>query len=127
MAQVILLHVAPSRPESACVHTTPLEAMSTVKRFIPLLDRILVQKVKAETKTATGILLPDSAKKTTNWAKVLAAGPGRLTKDGKLVPMSVKAGDTVVVPEYGGMTLKLDDEEYQVFRGEDMVGIIKDE
>merc|ERR1719162_903862 len=101
--------------------------MSAVKRFIPLMDRVLVQKLKAETKTATGILLPETSKKTTNWAKVLAAGPGRRTKNGDLVPMGVKIGDTVVVPDYGGMTLKFDEEEYQVFRGEDMMGIIADE
>merc|ERR1711920_905033 len=102
-------------------------AMSAAKRFVPLLDRVLVQKLKAETKTATGILLPDSAQKAPNWAKVLAAGPGRRTKDGDLVPMGVKVGDTVVVPEYGGMTLKLDNEDYQVYRDEDMMGIMKDE
>merc|ERR1719203_859287 len=102
-------------------------ASAAVKRFVPLMDRVLVQKVKSEAKTVTGILLPDSAQKAPNWAKVIAAGPGRRTKEGELVPMSVKVGDTVVIPEYGGNTLKLDDEEYQVYRDEDMMGIMKDE
>eukprot|EP00913_Durusdinium_trenchii_P007018 g6602.t1 len=55
--------------------------MSIVKRFIPLMDRVLVQKIKTEAKTASGIFLPDTAKKDPNWAKVLATGPGRLSKE----------------------------------------------
>mmetsp|Transcript_15504 Transcript_15504/g.35282 ORF Transcript_15504/g.35282 Transcript_15504/m.35282 type:complete len:102 (-) Transcript_15504:72-377(-) len=97
-----------------------------VKRFVPLMDRLLVQKLKAEVKTASGILLPDSAAKPPNWGKVLAVGPGRLSKEGDLLPMNVKVGDTVVVPEYGGITLKLDDEEYHVFRDEDIMGVIQE-
>eukprot|EP00451_Oxyrrhis_marina_P001351 CAMPEP_0204269426 /NCGR_PEP_ID=MMETSP0468-20130131/16115_1 /ASSEMBLY_ACC=CAM_ASM_000383 /TAXON_ID=2969 /ORGANISM="Oxyrrhis marina" /LENGTH=100 /DNA_ID=CAMNT_0051244811 /DNA_START=37 /DNA_END=339 /DNA_ORIENTATION=- len=96
--------------------------MSAVKRFIPLLDRVLVQRVKAETKTASGIFLPDAAKSAVNHATVIAAGPGRLDKTGNKIPMSVTVGDKVVIPEYGGMTLKFDEEDYQVFRDEDIVG-----
>merc|ERR1711862_361357 len=109
-------------------HYPVFEAMSgIVKRFAPLADRVLVQKLKAEVKTVSGILLPESATKPTNHAKVLAAGPGRLSKEGHLIPMSVKPGDTVVVPEYGGVTLKLDDEEFHVFRDEEFMGTIQDE
>eukprot|EP00928_Gymnodinium_smaydae_P072810 TRINITY_DN56102_c0_g1_i1.p2 TRINITY_DN56102_c0_g1~~TRINITY_DN56102_c0_g1_i1.p2 ORF type:complete len:105 (+),score=30.24 TRINITY_DN56102_c0_g1_i1:51-365(+) len=97
------------------------------KRFVPLLDRLLVQKVKPVAKTSSGIFLPDSAAKAPNWAKVLAAGPGRRTKEGDILKMNVKVGDTVVVPEYGGLTLKFDGEEYHVFREEDIMGIIQDE
>jgi len=96
------------------------------KRFVPLMDRLLVQKLKAEVKTASGILLPESAAKPLNWGKVLSVGPGRLSKEGDLLPMNVKVGDTVVVPEYGGITLKLDDEEYHVFRDEDIMGVIQE-
>merc|ERR1711957_525438 len=96
-------------------------AMSAFKRFVPLLDRVLVQKVKAEATTASGIILPEMAKTTPNWAKVLAVGPGRLCKEGKLVAMNVSVGDTVVVPQYGGAALKLDDEDFHIYRDEDMV------
>ncbi|CAE8650697.1 unnamed protein product, partial [Polarella glacialis] len=104
-------------------------AMSGIaKRFIPLMDRVLVQKLKSEAKTVTGILLPDSLAKASNGrATVLAAGPGRVSKEGDMVPMNVKVGDTVVIPEYGGVTLKFDNEDYFVFRDEDMMGIIQDE
>eukprot|EP00929_Paragymnodinium_shiwhaense_P046438 TRINITY_DN2363_c0_g1_i1.p2 TRINITY_DN2363_c0_g1~~TRINITY_DN2363_c0_g1_i1.p2 ORF type:complete len:104 (-),score=39.44 TRINITY_DN2363_c0_g1_i1:272-583(-) len=97
-----------------------------VKRFVPLMDRVLVQKIKPEVKSAGGILLPDSAAKAPNWAKVLALGPGRLSKEGERVAMSVKVGDTVVIPEYGGMLLKFDNEDYHVFRDEDFMGIIQE-
>jgi co-chaperonin GroES (HSP10) len=69
---------------------------------VPLLDRVLVQRIKAETKTATGIFLPESAVKELNEAKVLAVGPGGLDKDGKRTPMGVATGDRVLIPQVSG-------------------------
>lgn len=66
---------------------------------MPLLDRILVQRVKAESKTASGIFLPESSVKELNEGKVLAVGPGALDKEGKRVPMSVAVGDRVLIPQ----------------------------
>mmetsp|Transcript_93794 Transcript_93794/g.201383 ORF Transcript_93794/g.201383 Transcript_93794/m.201383 type:complete len:106 (+) Transcript_93794:86-403(+) len=99
------------------------------KRFIPLADRILVSKVKADVKSAGGILLPDSAKQEMNQAKVLAVGPGRRNPKGELMPLGTKVGDTVVIPKYGGTELKLgnDGEDYHIYRDEDIVGIITEE
>ena len=95
------------------------------KKFVPLMDRVLVQKLKQEAKTASGIFLPEQAKQTIQQATVIAVGEGRILKDGqKLVP-NVKPGDQVIVPEFGGMSLKFDDEEYHVFRDEDIVGMVK--
>jgi chaperonin GroES len=98
---------------------------SVVKRFVPLMDRVLVQKIKHEAKTASGIFLPEQAKQMINQATVIAVGEGRLLKDGKRLACTVKPGDSVIVPEFGGMTLKFDDEEFQVYRDEDIVGILK--
>merc|ERR1712083_592993 len=97
------------------------------KRFVPLADRILVQKMKADVKSAGGILLPDTAKQEVNQAKVLAVGIGRKNAKGDFVPMGTKAGDTVIIPRYGGTELKLDNEEYQIYRDEDIVGILQSE
>ena len=83
---------------------------------MPLLDRVLVQRVKAETKTAGGIFLPESSQKELNQAKVLAVGPGGLNKDGTRLPMSVKEGDSVLVPPYGGSMVKVGDEEFSIWR-----------
>lgn len=65
---------------------------------MPLLDRVLVQRIKAEAKTASGIFLPESSVKELNEAKVLAVGPGGLDREGKRVPMGVQAGDRVLIP-----------------------------
>ena len=73
--------------------------LRSIKSLVPLLDRVLVQRVKAETKTASGIFLPESSVKELNEAKVLAVGPGALDKDGKRVPMGVSAGDKVLIPQ----------------------------
>mmetsp|Transcript_33718 Transcript_33718/g.93334 ORF Transcript_33718/g.93334 Transcript_33718/m.93334 type:complete len:103 (-) Transcript_33718:72-380(-) len=97
------------------------------KRFVPLADRILVQKLKAEAKSAGGILLPESAKQEVNQAKVLAVGAGRRNQKGELLPMGTAVGDTVIIPRYGGTEVKLDDEEYHIYRDEDIVGVIKAE
>lgn len=65
---------------------------------MPLLDRVLVQRIKAEAKTASGIFLPESSVKELNEAKVLAVGPGGLDKEGKRLPMGVQTGDRVLIP-----------------------------
>lgn len=75
-----------------------------------------MQRIKAETKTAGGIFLPESSLKELNEAKVLAVGPGALDKDGKRIAVSVAVGDKVIVPMYGGSALKVGDEEVVLFR-----------
>jgi chaperonin GroES len=74
-------------------------ALKSIKSLMPLLDRVLVQRVKAEAKTAGGIFLPESSLKELNEAKVLAVGPGGLDKEGKRIPMSVGEGDKVLIPQ----------------------------
>ena len=98
---------------------------AVVKRFVPLIDRVLVQKLKQEAKTASGIFLPEQAKQTINQATVISVGEGRILKNGEKLACTVKPGDSVIVPEFGGMALKFDDEEYHIFRNEDIVGVMK--
>jgi chaperonin GroES len=78
------------------IQTTSLRS---IKSLAPLLDRILVQRIKAETKTAGGIFLPESSLKELNEAKVLAVGPGGLDKEGKRIQPSVAPGDKVLIPQ----------------------------
>lgn len=73
--------------------------MKSIRSLVPLLDRVLVQRVKAETKTAGGIFLPESSVEKLNEAKVLAVGPGGLDKEGKRIPMGVSEGDRVLIPQ----------------------------
>ncbi|CAK9095531.1 unnamed protein product [Durusdinium trenchii] len=79
---------------------------------------ILVQKLKAEAKSAGGVLLPDSAKQEINQAKVMAIGMGRRNPKGEMIPMNTKVGDTVIIPRYGGTEIKLGDEEFHIYRDE---------
>jgi chaperonin GroES len=79
-------------------YQTQATSLRNIKALAPLLDRILVQRVKAEAKTATGIYLPESTVEKLSEAKVLAVGPGGVDKDGKRVEVSVKPGDKVLIP-----------------------------
>ena len=91
-------------------------SVRSIKSLVPLLDRVLVQRVKAEAKTASGIFLPESSVKELNEAKVLAVGPGALDKKGNRLPMGVAVGDRVLIPPFGGSPVKAGEEEYQLFR-----------
>merc|ERR1712046_556365 len=95
-------------------------AKTMASKFVPLLDRVLVQRAAAMNKTAGGIMLPESVQAKINEATVVAVGPGGRTKDGDTIPMAVKVGDKVMLPEYGGTAVKLNDEEFHVFRDEDI-------
>ncbi|EMC91998.1 hypothetical protein BAUCODRAFT_39148 [Baudoinia panamericana UAMH 10762] len=101
-------------------------ALRSIKSLAPLLDRVLVQRVKAEAKTAGGIFLPESAQKELNQAQVLAVGPGAMDKDGKRIPMSVTAGDKVLIPQFGGSPIKVGEEEYSLFRDHDILAKINE-
>lgn len=76
-------------------------SLRSIKSLAPLLDRILVQRIKAEAKTASGIFLPESTVEKLSEAKVLAVGPGGFDKDGKRLEVSVKPGDRVLIPQVG--------------------------
>ncbi|CAN1145083.1 10 kDa chaperonin, mitochondrial [Linum perenne] len=93
------------------------------KRLIPALNRILIEKIVPPSKTTAGILLPEKTSKL-NSGKVVAVGPGIRDKEGKHIPVAVKEGDTVLLPEYGGMEVKLGDKEYHLFRDEDILGTL---
>ncbi|KAJ6802787.1 10 kDa chaperonin, mitochondrial-like [Iris pallida] len=95
------------------------------KRLIPSLNRVLIEKIVPPSKTTAGILLPEKTTKL-NSGKVVAVGPGARTRDGNLIPVSVKEGDVVLLPEYGGTEVKLGDKEFQLFRDDDILGTLHD-
>ena len=87
----------------------------------PLGDRILVKPIPREEVTKGGIVLPDTAKEKPQEGKVLAVGPGKMTDDGKRIPLDVKVGDTVIYAKYGGTEIKEDDEELIILRESDIL------
>ncbi len=87
----------------------------------PLADRVLVKPIEKEDKTKSGIYLPDTAKEKPQEGKVMAVGPGKVTDDGKRIPMELKVGDRVIYAKYGGMEIKVDDEELMILRESDIL------
>lgn len=90
----------------------------------PLHDRILVRRLQEDEKTAGGIIIPDSAKEKPQRGEVVATGKGRLTEDGKTIPLDLSAGDRVLFGKYAGTELKLDGQEYLMMREEDVLGVL---
>ncbi|KAI0889068.1 chaperonin Cpn10 [Annulohypoxylon maeteangense] len=101
-------------------------AIRSIKSLVPLLDRVLIQRIKADTKTASGIFLPESSVKELNEGRVLAVGPGALNKEGQRVPMGVSQGDRVLIPQYGGAPVKVGEEEYHLFRDSEILAKINE-
>jgi len=94
-------------------------------RIKPLADRVLVEPLEEKEVKKGGILIPDSAKEKPQEGKVIAVGPGKLDEDGKKIPMTVKKGDRVLMPKYGGAEIKIDDKTYQIVREDDILGVIE--
>ena len=92
----------------------------------PLEDRILVQPLDAEQTTASGLVIPDTAKEKPQEGKVLAVGPGRFDDDGeKRIPLDIKVGDTVIYSKYGGTEVKYNGEEYLLLSARDVLAIVE--
>jgi chaperonin GroES len=91
----------------------------------PLNDRLLVQRLEEEAKTAGGIIIPDSAKEKPAEGKVIAVGPGKTNDAGERVELQVKEGDVILFSKYGGTDVKLDGEDYLIMREDDVLGIVE--
>ena len=100
--------------------------MLKFKKFVPFLNRVLIEKATPVPKSKGGILLSEKDA-ITNYGKVIAVGPGDL-KDGKRIPTTVQVGQNVLLPDYGGTEIALeDDKKYFVYRDEDILGILSNE
>jgi chaperonin GroES len=91
----------------------------------PLHDRIIVQRLEEEEQRVGGIIIPDTAKEKPQQGKVIAVGKGRIEKEGKVTPLDVKAGDTVLFGKYAGQEIKIDGTEYLIIREEEVLGVIE--
>ncbi|HSX03687.1 MAG TPA: co-chaperone GroES [Rhabdochlamydiaceae bacterium] len=97
------------------------EKKTTIK---PLGNRVLAQRVEQEQPIKGGIILPDSAKKKPETAKVIAVGDGMQTPEGKTVPIPVSIGDTILMDKYSGQEVTIDDEEYIILKADDIIAIV---
>jgi chaperonin GroES len=91
----------------------------------PLGDRVIVKNAEAETQTASGIILADSAKEKPQRGTVIAVGDGKLNDKGERIPVDVKAGDTVIYSKYGPTEVKVEGEEYLILRAEDIYAVVE--
>ena len=92
----------------------------------PLQDRIIVERVEEESKTAGGIIIPDTvSKEKPQEGKVVAAGKGKVTPEGKVLPLDVKEGDRVLFGKYAGSEIKVDGKEYLIMREDDILGVVE--
>lgn len=93
-------------------------------KFKPLHDRVLVERIEAEEKTAGGIIIPDTAKEKPQEGKVIAVGSGAKNEDGKVTPLDVKAGDTILFGKWSGTEIKVDGKDLLIMKESDILGIV---
>jgi len=116
------LEAGPTKEQSKDEPRTRRPSMSNVK---PLEDRILVKPAERETKTASGIFLPESSKERPVQGKVVAVGPGRLLENGKRADMAVKKGDTIVYGKYSGTEVEIKDTKHLILKESEVLGIVE--
>jgi chaperonin GroES len=91
----------------------------------PLHDRVIIKRLDNETKTASGLVIPDNAAEKPDQGEILAVGPGKRDEAGKSIPLDVKVGDRVLFGKYAGQTVKVDGNELLVMREEDIMAVIQ--
>src|SRR5690349_20439396 len=93
-------------------------------KFRPLHDRLVVERIEAEARTAAGIIIPDNAKEKPQRGEVVAVGPGARDESGKLIPIDVKVGEQVLFGKWSGTEVKIDDVEYLIIKESDVMGVL---
>jgi chaperonin GroES len=105
--------------------STPTVSEEIQMKIRPLHDRIIVKRLEEEKKTASGIVIPDTAAEKPDQGEVQAVGKGKKTDEGKVLPLDVKVGDRVLFGKYSGQTVKVEGEELLVMREEDIMGVVE--
>jgi chaperonin GroES len=93
--------------------------------FRPLHDRILIKRIEEKETVKGGIIIPDTAKEKPQEGEVIAVGGGKKEKDGKVVPLDVKAGNRILFGKYSGTEIKIDNEEYLILKEEEVLGVLE--
>ena len=93
--------------------------------FRPLHDRIVIKRIEEKETAKGGIIIPDSAKEKPQEGEVVAAGNGKKTEDGKIIPLDVKAGDRILFGKYSGTEIKIDNEDFLILKEEEVLGVVE--
>jgi chaperonin GroES len=109
----------------ATQHQYFLKLKELFMKLRPLHDRVIVKRVENETKTASGIVIPDSAAEKPDQGEILAVGPGKKNDKGEVFPVGVKVGDRVLFGKYSGQTVKVDGDELLVMKEEDLFAVVE--
>jgi len=99
--------------------------MSQSNKIRPLQDRLIVERIEGEEKTASGLFIPDNAKEKPQQGKVVAVGKGKVREDGTLQPLDLKKGDKILFGKYSGTEIKIDGNEYLIMREDDVLGVLE--
>ena len=102
-----------------------MAATATSVRIRPLHDRVIVQRLEEGEQKIGGIIIPDTAKEKPQQGRVIAVGKGKVEKDGKVTPLDVQEGDTVLFGKYSGQEIKLDGEDYLIMREDEVLAVIE--
>ena len=95
-------------------------------KFRPLHDRVVIERIDAEAKTAGGIIIPDTAREKPQQGKVIAVGPGGRDETGKLIPIDVKVGERILFGKWSGTEVKIDGQELMIMKESDIMGVLTD-
>ena len=110
---------------STNIHTSCERGLNVAVTIKPLEDRILVQPLEAEQTTASGLVIPDTAKEKPQEGKVLATGPGRIDDNGNRIPLDVSEGDVVIFSKYGGTEVKYDGKDLLLLNARDILAVVQ--
>lgn len=99
--------------------------MSEKSKIRPLQDRLIVERLEGDEKTASGLIIPETAKEKPQQGKVIAVGKGRVRDDGTVQPLDLKKGDKILFGKYSGTEIKIDGNEYLIMREDDVLGVVE--
>lgn len=100
--------------------------MSKKAKIRPLQDRLIVERIEGDDKTASGLYIPDTAKEKPQQGRVIAVGKGKVKEDGSVRPLDLKEGDRILFGKYSGTEIKMDGSEYLIMREDDVLGVVVD-
>jgi chaperonin GroES len=115
---------SPKQPRNGVINAMAATATKTSVKIRPLHDRVIVERLEEGEQKVGGIIIPDTAKEKPQQGKVIAVGKGKVEKDGKVTPLDVKEGDTVLFGKYSGQEIKIEGEEYLIMREEEILGVV---